>query len=195
MMKKIERVYCEILHLILEKNVRKTTQKQLSEDCKVSIGLVDYALKPLHQMGIIEIHNRYLNIINPKKLLLYWASILSLSSNIVYTTYVKESSRVIEQMMPPCIFTAYSGYRYLFNDTPADYSEVYVYGDPGIICKRFPPVQTSLRNIFVLRVDDYIVRRSVGSVAPLQLIYVDLWNLNTWYADEFIKDFEKHLKV
>ena len=95
--------------------------------------------------------------------------------------------------MPPCIFTAYSGYKQSFPVTPADYREVYVYADPVLVKQRFPQTISSLNNIYILKKDSYIEQRSHNGIAPPQLIYVDLWNLNTWYANEFIQDFDKKL--
>lgn len=192
-MKRVERVYCEILQKILQDNMKTLTQKQLAIDCDVSIGIVNYALKPLHQMGIIEKKQRNFTTINPKKLLLYWASIRSFTNEIVYTTFSKENTRNIEQMMPPCIFTAYSGYKHMFDVAPADYREIYAYGDLMAVKKRFPPTTSTLNNIFILKKDEYIEKRSKNGIVPLQLIYVDLWNLNTWYANEFLKDLDKKL--
>lgn len=193
-MKRVERIYCEILNKTYQDNIKTTTQKQLTKDCNVSIGLVHYALQPLHQMGIIKKQQRSFTILNPKKLLLYWASIRNLTNEITYTTHSLESTRTIEQLMPPCIFTAYSGYKHLFDTVPADYREIYAYADATIIKKRFPPTKTQVPpNIFILKKDEYIEQQSKKSIAPLPLIYVDLWNLNTWYANEFINDLDKKM--
>ena len=194
-MKRVERVYCEILEKIIQDKINKTTQKQLSKDCYVSIGTVNYALKPLEQMGIIEKKQRSFKIINPKKLLLYWASIRKLTKEIIYTTYSKENTRKIEQMMPPCIFTAYSAYKYKFNESPSDYNEIYAYCDIDTIKQRFPKTKSQINNIFILKIDPYIQKRSKKGIAPISLIYVDLWNLNTWYANDFLKELEKKLEL
>lgn len=194
-MRRLERIYCELLKKIIQDTVTKTTQKQLAKDCDVSIGMVNYALKPLHQMGVIEKRQRSFMLLNPKKLLLYWASIRNLNNEIIYTTFSKNTTRDIEGMMPPCIFTAYSGYKHSFNTVPADYREVYAYCDPATVKKRFPPTDSPLNNIFILKRDTYIEKRSKNGIAPIPLIYVDLWNLNTWYANEFIKDFDKKMRL
>ena len=194
-MKRVERVYCELLQKIIQDHITTTTQKQLAKDCDVSIGIVNYALKPLQQMGIIEKRQRSFTLLNPKKLLLYWASIRNFNNEIVYSTFSKNGSRDIEGMMPPCVFTAYSGYKHSFNVVPADYREVYAYCDPTTVKKRFPPTQSSANNLYILKRDTYIEKRSKKGIAPIALIYVDLWNLNTWYANEFIKDFDKKLRL
>jgi len=194
-MKRVERIYCELLEKIIQDNKKETTQKQLSKDCDVSIGIVNYALKPLSQMGIIEKKQRSFKIINPKKLLLYWASTRNLTNEIIYTTFSKENTRTIELMMPPCIFTAYSGYKHKFNDAPTDYAEIYAYSDPETIKKRFPPIKSNLKNIFILKKDPYIEKRSKNGIAPLSLIYADLWNLNTWYANDYLKELDKKVRL
>jgi DNA-binding transcriptional regulator YhcF (GntR family) len=194
-MKRVERVYCELLEKILQDHINKTTQKQLSQDCDVSIGTVNYALKPLHQMGVIEKRQRSFKIVNPKKLLLYWASVRNITNEIIYATFSKENTRNIELMMPPCVFTAYSGYKYKFDDAPADYGEIYAYSDPALVKKRFPPGKSCSNNIFILGKDLFIEQRSEKGVAPLSLLYTDLWNLNTWYANEFLIELEKKLRL
>ena len=191
-MKKIERIYCEILREYRDKKIM--TQKGIARECEVSIGMVNHALNKLQQAGIIEKKQRGFSLLNPKKLLIYWASIRNLSRDIVYSTFSPLSVRKIENSMPPCIFTAYSGYRFLYKTAPADYGEVFVYADEKLIRERFPPNEKSSPNIFVLKRDPYIEKVSTNGMAPPQLIYVDLWNLNTWYADEFLKDFDRRLE-
>jgi len=194
-MKRVERVYCEILDKLLYQKIHVFTQRQLSTDCQVSIGTVNYALSPLQQMGIIEKKQRSFSLLNPKKLLLYWASIRNLRNEIVYSTYTTKNVREIEHLMPSCIFTAYTAYRYTYQVAPADYGEVYAYADEKLVKTRFPPDHSRPSNIFILKTDEYIEKKSRNGVAPVQLIYVDLWNLNTWYANEFLKDFDTKLEV
>ena len=98
-------------------------------------------------------------------------------------------------MMPPCVFTAYSGYKHKFNDAPTDYREVYVYSEPEPVKKRFPSVKPQFTNIFILKRDSYIEKRSEKGIAPVSLIYADLWNLNTWYANDFLKALEKKMRL
>ncbi len=43
-------------------------------------------------------------------------------------------------------------------------------------------------NLIVLRLDGHIEK---FNVAPTCQIYVDLWNLNTWYANEYLKKLEE----
>ena len=107
--------------------------------------------------------------------------------------------REIERGMPNLIFTAYSAYKFRFDDVPADYSEVYVYADEKeleLIKKRFGlednKGNNTRANLFVLKKDDFI--DDYGHI-PLVQVFVDLWNLKEWYAQEFVKSFEGRLKI
>lgn len=188
-MKKIERVYREILYQALEKENRELTQKLLSDKCEVSIGNVNYALEPLENMNAVEKKTRKFLILDPKKILLYWASYRNLSKDIIYETRSDKSLRTIENEMPPCLFTAYSGYKFKWGNPPADYSEVYIYADVEKVEERFPK-KGNRSNIFVLKSDDHLEK---FESAPLPQIYVDLWNLPSWYAQEFIKALEEKI--
>lgn len=185
-MKKIERVYREILFKAFEEEKWELTQKSLSEMCRVSIGNVHYSLEPLENMNAIEKKARKFLILNPKKILIYWASVRKLTRDVLYKTRSDKSLRAIENEMPPCLFTAYSGYKFRWGETPSDYSEVYVYADAEKIQDRFPP-QGGRNNVFVLKRDEHLRK---FEETPLAQIYVDLWNLPTWYAQEFIKSLE-----
>ncbi|KXB05834.1 hypothetical protein AKJ52_02955 [candidate division MSBL1 archaeon SCGC-AAA382C18] len=188
-MKKIERVYREILFQAFEKENRELTQKFLSNKCEVSIGNVNYALKPLENMNTIEKKAKKFLIIDPKKILIYWASIRNLSKDVIYETHSDKPLREIENEMPPCLFTAYSGYKFKWGEPPADYSEIYVYTDEEEVKRRFPP-QKGKANIFVLKRDDHLTK---FKETPVAQIYVDLWNLPSWYAREFIKSMEEKI--
>ncbi len=188
-MKKIERVYREIMYQTIEKKQDFFTQRSLSNKCRISIGNVNHALNPLESMNAIEKKPRGFRVINPKKMLLYWASIRNLKKDIVYQTFSKESITEIEKKMPPCLFTAYSGYKFRFDSIPSDYSEIFIYADIDKIKKRFPFVKGK-SNIFVLKTDEHLLR---FKQLPLAQLFVDLWNLNTWYAQDFLKALEEKI--
>lgn len=188
-MKKIERIYREVLFQAFEKGNRELTQKALSERCEVSIGNVHYALEPLENMNAIEKKTKKFLVLDPKKILLYWASLRNLQTDIMYETRSEKSVREIENEMPPCLFTAYSGYKFKWGEPPAGYSEVYVYADIQKIEDRFPP-QKGRSNIFVLKLDEHLEK---FKETPLSQIYTDLWNLPSWYAQEFIKSMEEKI--
>lgn len=188
-MKKIERVYREVLFQAFEEKNRELTQKFLSNKCGVSIGNVNYALKPLENMNTIEKKTKKFLILNPKKILIYWGSVRNLTKDVLYETHSDKPLREMENEMPPCLFTAYSGYKFKWGEPPANYSEIYVYADEEEVKHRFPS-RKGKANIFVLKKDEHLTK---FKETPIAQIYVDLWNLPSWYAQEFIKSMEEKI--
>jgi DNA-binding transcriptional MocR family regulator len=189
-MKKNEWIYREILYRVIEKGERFFTQKALSERCGVSIGNVNKSLSVLEKMNAIEKKPRGFSVINWKKILLYWASSRNLEKDIVYQTRADENVTGIEKSLPQVLFTAYSGYKFAFGAVPADYSEVVVYGDEEKIMERFGKKEGK-PNLIVLKMDAHLRKFRKPSLTQ---IYVDLWNLGTWYAEDFLKELEKRLE-
>ena len=187
-MKRTEEVYREILHQA-EKGNNMLTQKAISDKLELSLSNVHNALNPLRRMGAVNVKKMCFYIINPKKILYHWASIRNLQKDIVYFTRAEKSVIGIEKSMPDSIiFTAYSGYKLRFNDAPADYSEVYVYSnDITEIKKRFSESKNT-PNVFVLKKDKNMDK--YGKIATTANLFVDLWNLPEWYAQDFIKAME-----
>jgi len=184
-MKKLELIYNKIIEEVLENKNYKLTQKGLSKELKISLSTVNYALKPLINMGAIKINLKNFNIINAKKILYYWASLRSIEKDIVYKTRVDKNVIDIEKSMPNLvIFTAYSAYKFKFKDAPADYSEVYVYGNKDEIKERFKEAKGN-PNLFVLKKDI--------NKLTLANLFVDLWNLREWYAKDFLDALEKRI--
>jgi len=187
-MKKKELVYRAMLYQVLEKDNRKMTQLGLAKTLGISLSTVNNALSPVKNMGGVKINIRNFEILNPQKILYYWASIRNLEKDIVYKTRVSKNVSEIEKSMPPGIlFAGYSAYKFKFNDVPADYSEIYVYVDDlEEIRKRFPESKNP-PNLFVLKkqFDEMTVAN----------IFVDLWNMKEWYAKDFLKELEARLKM
>ena len=189
-MKKIELVYREILFNAIEKKNKKLTQAYLAKALAISLSTVNLALKPLVKMNSIKIKKMGFDIIDIRKILYYWASIRNIDKDIVYKTRVEEPIKEIEKQMPDnIIFTAYSAYKFKFNDVPADYSEVYVYGTEEIK-KRFKENKNN-PNLFVLKMDNEIER--YGKITTLANSFVDFWNLKQWYAKDFLKALENKI--
>jgi predicted transcriptional regulator len=190
---KIERVYREILTSVIEKRNKKFKQLELSRACNLSISTVFHALKPLEKMNAIEKKRFGFLVLDAKKILLYWASIRNLEKEIVYQTYVNKSVNDIESLMPSrCVYTAYSAFKFKFKSLPSEYSEVVVYGKKEDFEKRFGKENLKLKpNLVVLSLDDHLLK--FGRVAPIPQIFVDLWNLKSWYAKEFLKKLEEHM--
>lgn len=186
-MKKAELVYMELLYNSIEKKNRRLTQSYLSSHLRISLSTVNLALKPLCRMGAINIKRMYFEIVDVKKILYYWASIRNPEKDIIYKTRVEMPVREMEKLMPGnIIFTSYSAYKLRFNDVPADYSEVYVYGSEDIK-KRFKENNKN-PNLFVLKKDNTLDK--YGKSVTLGNLFVDLWNLKEWYAKDFLKALE-----
>ncbi len=184
-MLKKEIIYRELLYQLLEKSSNKFTQLGLSKKFSFSLSTINNALSPLREMNAIEVNLKNFRIIDAKKLLYYWASIRNIKKDIVFQTRVNSSVQEIEASMPDDItYAAYSAYKFRFKDVPADYSEVYVYGDDP---QRFPK-NSSIPNLFVLKKDLFI--EMYGKTATLAALFVDLWNQKEWYAKDFLNAVE-----
>lgn len=189
---KIERVYRELLYQVLEKKVSFLTQRFLSKECFTSLSNVNYALSKLEQMNAIEKKAQGFKVLDAKKILLYWASIRNLRKDIIYKTYIDLPIIEVERAMPNVLFSAYSGYKFLFKQIPAEYGEVFVYGDIkqlGEIKNRFP-VKKGEPNLIVLKIDDHLKK---FRELPIAQIFVDLWNIDKWYASDFLKILEEKI--
>ena len=191
-MKKTELVYREILYRFMGEKNAKMTQLGLANALKISLSTVNNALNHLSKMGAVKVNRRNFEMVNPKKILYYWASIRNLNKDIIYKTCVeyKGTAAEIEKRMPSSIvFGAYTAYKFKFKDAPADYSEVYVYcadEDLKELIRRFP-AKSGNPNLFALS-KDFEDRKM-----PVAQIFVDLWNIKEWYANDFINALEKKL--
>lgn len=189
-MKKAELVYREILYAALEKKTRVLTQAEIARTLKISLSTVNNALRPLVRMGAIEVKPRNFHVVDIKKILHYWASIRDLQKDVIYMTRVEAPIRDIEKTMPEdVVFAGYTAYKFLFHEVPADYSEVYVYGDASIQ-KRFPK-KNGIPNLFVLKKDAMI--ETYGRATTIANTFVDLWNVKEWYAKKFVEAMEERL--
>lgn len=184
-MKKSELVYGYMLEQALEKKRKRMTQAEIAAALSISLSTVNAAIAHLRKMNAVRVKRRSFDVVDAKKILYYWASARNVGKDIVYATRADAPVREIEKRMPPTIiYAAYSAYKIMFGDVPADYSEVYVYGDAEEVRKRFPPAK-GRPNIFVL------------AKGPRQMtianIFVDIWNMKEWYAREFLDALEAKL--
>lgn len=185
-MKSIELAYREILFQAMEKRNRKLTQLDLSKKLRLSLSTVNHAIKPLKKMNSVKVKLRGMEITDPKKILYYWASIRNVDKDVIYKTYVDMPIRKIENSMPDdIVFATYSAYKFKFKNVPADYSEVYVYGEN--LQDRFPPSK-KIPNLFIIKKDPFI--ENYGKITTLAQTFVDLWNIPTWYAKDFLEAME-----
>ena len=185
-MLKKEWIYRELLYQAYEQKNRQVTQSELSKKFAISLSTVSNAIEPLRRMNAVEVKLRSLVILDPKKILYHWASVRNLNADIIYKTRAEMPVREIENLMPNnIVFAAYSAFK--FKDTPADYSEVYVYADADLK-ERFPESKNT-PNLFVFEKDNFI--SDYGKTTTIANTYVDIWNLHAWYAKEFLNALDK----
>lgn len=190
-MKKGERVYNEILYNYYELNKRELTQTYLSTECNTSLSTVNNALKPLKEMNVIKTNPMNFVVLDPYKMLLFWATKRTFVSDIFYKTRIEESVSEIEKSMPEeVIFAAFSAFKIRFGEVPADYSEVYVYAE-NMWKERFPERKGPPNVIFLKK--ERILEK-YGKITTIAQTFVDLWNINTWYAQEFLKELEEMVR-
>ncbi|MDI9643806.1 MAG: hypothetical protein QFX35_01155, partial [Candidatus Verstraetearchaeota archaeon] len=157
----------------------------------VPASTVSHSLKPLRGMGAIDVSRNGIAVKNPRKILLFWCSVRRLEPLVVYRKSLRVPVQEIEGMVPPrTIFTAFTAFKHRFGRVPAEYSEVYVYGDAEGFESRFgPPSYPKERcNLIVMEPDNHL--RRLGK-APLAQIYADLWNIPSWYSQDFINELDR----
>ena len=199
-MKNEEIILRELASLCLSKK-RVFTQLELSRRLGISLSIINSAIKNLEGISAVEIKQRGFVVISLERLLLYWATHRQLRKDRVYSTRVGAPVREIEASMPGGVaFTAYSGYRKLFQDAVADYSEVYLYATSEAleeIRKRFPE-RKGQPNLIVMKADRILEKmikenKLEDSSAPAPQLYADLWNISTWNAKEYLDALGKRL--
>ncbi len=193
LVKKNERILREILYRVYELGENFATQAEIAESCAVSLDLVNQVVTRLGEFGGVRILTKGVYIVNPKKILLYWATRRNLRKDIVYSTRCHESPQKVEsRLSADFIFTCYSGYRLKFGSSPP-YDEVYAYGKPEAARALFPESAGKRPNLFIIREDEHLRKRSRNGIVTLAQMYVDLWQLGTPAADEILAAVEKKL--
>lgn len=192
----IREILCEVLY-----GNNAIEQKRISQLLQVSIGLVNKTVARLEQMGAMSKTGRNYSITSYKKVLMFWSSLRNLQRDLIYSTRVSGPVREIERSLPDgSILSAYTAFNYLFNEAPADYSEVWAYVPEDIFSEveeRFPSNNLP-GNLYVLKGDELLVenskRYSKGmSIVSVPQLYVDLWNIPSWYSKEYIALLEKKI--
>ena len=94
-------------------------------------------------------------------------------------------------MPDDAVYAAYTAYKFKFKDVPSDYSEIYAYTNNLKEIKRRFPEKNNAPNLFILKKDANL--DNYGKTSTIGNIFVDLWNLEEWYAKEFLNAIEKRL--
>lgn len=126
-----------------------------------------------------------------QKILYYWATHRNLQKNIIYQTFVDLPIQEIEGLITPeAIIGGYTAGRYLLGEPPSDYSKVYFYLDNENIekLKNGFPKNNQDPNLFVLK--SHPKQREYGNLTTLSQTFVDIWNMNDWYAKDFLQELE-----
>ncbi len=193
-MKKIETIWHHLLWLALEKREFKHTQKKIAEYFGYSLSTVNLAVKQLALVGAIDVRGKFFIINDAKKILLYWATHRNIQKSIIYETYVDQSILEVEGLIPSdAIIGGYSAVKYILKELPSDYSKVYLYIDEEKIeevKKRFPKI-AGISNVFVLKT--YLKQSIYGKSTSLPQTFVDIWNMNDWYAKDFLQELERKI--
>jgi hypothetical protein len=192
-MKKIDRIYREVLHHHYTSGARFFNQKALARACRLSLGTVNPVITKLEQIGAIERKPLGFRLIDPRRLLLYWAATRDLSKDVLYTTFSPSRLTEIEQALAQRgVLTAYSAYRRLMRRVPVDYSQVFVYANPEAVERAFKPSARRKHNIIVLTPDEHLLRLSSNGCAPLVQVYVDLWQLGS-PASRLVEELDREI--
>ncbi len=192
----IREILCEVLY-----GNNAIEQKRISQLLRVSIGLVNKTVTKLERMGAVFKTGRSYSVTSFKKVLMLWASLRNLQRDLIYSTRVGGSVREIERSLPDgSILSAYTAFNYLFNEVPADYSEVWTYVPEDILAEvkeRFPSNNLP-GNLYVLKTNTLLLENSkryskgINMVSVPQL-YVDLWNIPSWYSKGYIALLERKI--
>ena len=193
-MKKIETVWHHILWLALEKKEFKYTQKSIAEYFKYSLSTVNLAVKQLDLVGAIDIRGKFFVVKDVKKILMFWATHRNIQKSVIYETNVDETIHEIEGLLPAdAILGGYTAVKYILTELSSDYSKVYFYLDEAKIeeaKKRFPKI-TGTPNLIVLKA--YPKQFEYGNSTSLPQTFVDIWNMNDWYAKDFLEELERKI--
>jgi hypothetical protein len=186
-MQKIETIWHHLLWEALKKSQFRHTQKSLADYFGYSLSTVNLAVRAVEEIGAVKLSGKFFTVKDVKKLLYYWATHRRLSKDVIYQTFVDESILEIEGLVPAgAIFAGYRAAKEILGEALSDYSKVYIYFDEtnlNIIKKRFPQNKSN-PNLFVLR--SYPKQSEYNQITTLPQTFVDLWNLNDWYAKDYL---------
>ncbi|MGB9706504.1 MAG: hypothetical protein ACPLXP_00305 [Microgenomates group bacterium] len=191
-MKKIEIIWRELLYEAIEKKNQQFTQQKLAEKFGFSTSTVFQALKAPRKMGAVRVTGRFFILEDPEKLLYHWASVRNLKKDIIFSGKVELPILEIESQMPPgIVFGGYTAGRFILGEPPADYSKVFVYSQNGQEVKQRFELKKGQPNLFVLKADPFL--KNYGEHTCLVQTFVDLWNLDDWYAKEFVNSLKRKI--
>lgn len=199
-MKNQEIVYREIACSFVDGG-RGFTQLDLSKKLGMSISTVHAAVSKLAAINAVRVKQRSFEVMDFERLLMFWATHHSTVKEVVYSVRVNMPVGKIEGSLPDGVaYTAYTAYRMLFEDAPADYSEVYLYATDIALAeiKRRFRSKALTPNLFILKTDKLLKnkiekKKLVKSSVCTAMAFVDTWNLREWYSKEYSDAYMKRL--
>jgi len=190
-MKKIETIWHYLLYQAIEQKQFQHTQAGLAELFHFSTSTVNLALVKPTSIGAIRKSSKFFIVADVFKLLYLASTIRNLNKDIVYQTNSPLTPTQLEGLAPPStIFGCYSAAKEILGEPPADYSALYLYGDPQNlpeIKSRYPTSKIGSSQIIILKKPAYL---PILHHATLPHTFIDIWNLPDWYARDFITALE-----
>ena len=195
-MLKKEIIWREILVQARVNKKTKFTQQELAQKFNFSLSTVFNALKVPRQNHSLKVTGRFFILENYQKLLYLWATEHSLKREIISEGIAKKEIKELEAEVPAeAVFGLYSAYKFIYQETPADYDHLYLYLDSKDFKKITQRLNilftTNSPNVFLLAKDPWLL--DYGKVMPPEQIFVDIWNSGEWYAKDFLKSLEEKL--
>lgn len=190
-MKKIETIWHYLLFEALEHKKYRHTQAGLAAHFHYSTSTINLSLVKPEAVGAVRKSGKFFVLTDPIKLLYIWATLRNLSRDIIYSTRSDLAIGELEGLAPPnAHYGLYSATAKIFSEPPADYSTLYLYLDPSELAlakTRYPVSQSGNHQIVILKNPPYL---PLPNLTSLPHTYVDIWNVNDWYAVEFLHSLE-----
>lgn len=191
-MRKTNWILREILFRVYEQGESFMSQRSVAESCGCSLDAVNRMVSRLEGFGAVERKPFGFRVLQPKKILTYWASTRNLWADLVYSTYSPEpAEEILRRLSGDYLPTSFWGCREKFPDLPP-VERVHVYGPPERARALFSPKEAE-PNLFVFKMDPHLSKVSPKGV-PLVQLYVDLWQLGEPLAERYLMRVEETLE-
>ena len=199
-MKKIERIYREILINVLNNKI-SFTQSEISKNCEVALGHVNKVIRGLQKKGALQIMQRNFKIIDASRILLQWCILRKIKDESKAFSIDTSLEDLEKTILGVAIFTAFSGWKFLKKRIPADYREIYVYVNEKdrkmfeVWLNKQKINKNNLPNLYVIYSNDgHLFKNSNKNIAPIPQIIVDTYSISNLSSKYFFSDMIKEYK-
>lgn len=192
-MKKIEYIWRHLLTETFEKKRVLFRQQDLASKFSISSSTVNFALKPLRELGAVRVNKKGFEVSDWEKILYHWANHRRLIADIHSQIRINLPILEIENRLPNgTIPTAYTAVRKRFGEPPADYDKIYCYHpSPKTVVNKFlRETVPGPNNLFILIPDPFL-----SSTVALVQLFADLWSLPDWFAKDFVNEIRDKIDV